>query len=63
MMLCGDGGLLHCLFAGLGKKEQGNKSMVRVVVVRRAEVSARDTRTVTPEPKDDDHPPWEIKYT
>lgn len=40
MMLCGNGGLLHYLCVGLDKKEQGNKSMVRAVVVRRVEVSA-----------------------
>lgn len=37
--------------------------MVGAVAVRRAEVSARDTRTLTPEPREDDYHLWEIKHT
>jgi len=62
MMLCGGGGLLHCPFVGLNKKEQSHKTIVRPVAVRRAEMSTRDTSIITPEPKDADHHLQEMKY-
>lgn len=63
MMLCGYGGHPHGCFVGLHRKEEGNKSMLRAMVVRRTEVSSRYTRTVTPEPKEKVCQLWEIKYT